>query len=378
METRLLKIADLNLGSGTQVRTTDPKTVQHYAELLADGTALGPLKVYETPDAGLVLVDGWHRLEAHLMNKQDTVECVVEPGTLEEARYMALGSNKHGRAFTNEEKRANALEMLRHAEWSKQSDRQIARHLGVSQPFVSKLKAELEGRKAPLKTGAKSVQAVSGSPAPAPASDNGYHPTPEHLEPDTEPVSLEEMVAAQRAFEASLPTDLVDAEYAEEPDGGIATLQELSGRPWPEPTLTDRTELREQVLSVAGKYRDALPSVEDYLAEKRGATANALSAEEWEQWQALKPHAKHLRFLVSDLCATCEEPGTSNADPEAVCPDCLGTGSLAHARTLRNFWDLQQRLREVGASTQPTPRPSGAKKVETPTGRKCAYLLTHQ
>jgi hypothetical protein len=70
------------------------------------------------------------------------VPCDVRQGTQRDAVLHSVGANSaHGVRRTNADKRRAAETLLRDEEWSKWSDREIARRACVSQPFVSKLRA---------------------------------------------------------------------------------------------------------------------------------------------------------------------------------------------------------------------------------------------
>ena len=89
------------------------------------------------------LADGFHRVEAATLAGLVEIAADVRQGTARDARLFGLGANKtHGLRLTNADKRAAVAGILDDAEWASWSDHAIARQVGVSQSFVSKMRAE--------------------------------------------------------------------------------------------------------------------------------------------------------------------------------------------------------------------------------------------
>ena len=132
---------------GTQVRKGyNEETIVEYGEAMEAGAVFPPLTVFfDLVLAIYILADGFHRLIAHLrVRPNDPIIVEQYLGTVEDARWFSIGSNKtHGLKRTNEDKR-NATEMaLLHPNGAGMSDGLIAEHVGVSQPCVSKMRKEL-------------------------------------------------------------------------------------------------------------------------------------------------------------------------------------------------------------------------------------------
>lgn len=73
---------------------------------------------------------------------------IQENATYREALLVSIDSNRnHGIRFSNADKRKAVFRLLKDQEWSGWSDNKIADFCGVSQPFVSNLRAELQGDK---------------------------------------------------------------------------------------------------------------------------------------------------------------------------------------------------------------------------------------
>ena len=96
-ETRTVAIRDLVRDPSFQVRQgTDEGTVLRYANVLAEGLFLPPIKAAMVNGA-LVLVDGWHRVAAHERRGIKDIEAEVVEATAGEAQWMAAAANlAHG------------------------------------------------------------------------------------------------------------------------------------------------------------------------------------------------------------------------------------------------------------------------------------------
>ncbi len=120
---------------------------KEYAVLMQDGIKFPPVEVFQI-GADYVLADGFHRLHAMRSNGDVTTTVKLMPGGEKEALFHALGANsKHGLDRSNEDKRKAVKTFLTHKEFSLFSDRDIARHLGVSNVMVSKYRKELKKAK---------------------------------------------------------------------------------------------------------------------------------------------------------------------------------------------------------------------------------------
>ena len=137
----LLSIACIRRDGGTQPRATlNLNWVEEYGQdMLAGAVFPPPIVVLDGTDYWLA--DGFHRIEAALAIGQTDIVVDVRQGTLRDAILFSLGANgKHGQRRTNDDKRRAVQTMLDDAEWSRWSDREIARQCGVSDPFVGKLR----------------------------------------------------------------------------------------------------------------------------------------------------------------------------------------------------------------------------------------------
>ncbi len=141
--TTKLKLKSLRT-EGTQARAgLNPETVADYADLYRAGKDLPAVIVFQD-GIEYWLADGHHRAAGARQAGREEILAEIHQGTQRDAIQHACGANKyHGLRRTNEDKRRAVELMLRDQEWMHWTDHRIADHCGVSQPFVSKLRAEL-------------------------------------------------------------------------------------------------------------------------------------------------------------------------------------------------------------------------------------------
>lgn len=121
----------------------DEATVEAYAQDMQGGAVFPPVVIFHDGER-YYLADGWHRVLAARAVHAPGIQAEVHNGTLRDAILYSAGVNKqHGLRRTNADKRRAALVLLRDGEWAKWSDRQIARHVGVSPDTVGRLRGSL-------------------------------------------------------------------------------------------------------------------------------------------------------------------------------------------------------------------------------------------
>lgn len=140
-----LKLSEIRIDGGTQARVAlNQDVVKEYAEHMRDGVVFPPVTVFHDGSA-YWLADGFHRYFAHKSNAALELEADVKTGTLDDATLYAFGANgKRGLSQTPEDYRKIIYAMLRHPVWSKWSNAEIARHVGVSKMTVGRVKATME------------------------------------------------------------------------------------------------------------------------------------------------------------------------------------------------------------------------------------------
>lgn len=126
----------------------DDDVVDDYAYLLKKEKGKWPFPPVTLFDDGenLWLASGFHRVAAAEIAKRSSVPAEVRDGSLRDAQLFAAGTNAdHGKRRTNADKRYIVQRFLEDPEWSQRSANWIAAKCKVSQPFVSAIKAELDG-----------------------------------------------------------------------------------------------------------------------------------------------------------------------------------------------------------------------------------------
>lgn len=146
--TKALPIDVVRIDGETQSRTKiHQNVVDDYAEKMADGIDF-PAPVVFFDGKEYWLADGFHRYHATRKNKRASLSCDVINGTVRDARFYSFGANAtHGLPPSYEDKVQSANRILADAEWGQKSDREIARHCGLSHPTVGKLRAAMNPEK---------------------------------------------------------------------------------------------------------------------------------------------------------------------------------------------------------------------------------------
>jgi predicted nucleic acid-binding Zn-ribbon protein len=110
---------------------------------MKDGDKFPPITVFND-GSDHWLADGFHRFFAYKANNETMVEAEVINGTLEDATLYAFAANaKRGLSMSDEDNRNVITLMLKHPMWSLWSDREISRHVGVSNMTVGRVKQSL-------------------------------------------------------------------------------------------------------------------------------------------------------------------------------------------------------------------------------------------
>ena len=137
-------LSDISIDGGTQSRVAiSDQTVGDYAEAIREGVDFPPVVLFYD---GVThwLGDGFHRYHGYQRAGAVEIEADVRNGTKRDAILFSVGANAtHGLRRTDDDKRKAAGILLKDAEWSDWSDREIARRCGVSHQFVSKVRKEI-------------------------------------------------------------------------------------------------------------------------------------------------------------------------------------------------------------------------------------------
>ncbi|MEM7343233.1 MAG: hypothetical protein AAF485_03245 [Chloroflexota bacterium] len=123
---------------------TNYNLVDEYAEIMRAGVQFDPAQGIRDEDDQVWVFDGLHRGEAAKMaGVQLAVD--IQSGTKEDAEWLALTVNqKHGLRRSQADKRRIVRLALKHPNGVSLSNREIARHCGVSDKTVGKIRSELE------------------------------------------------------------------------------------------------------------------------------------------------------------------------------------------------------------------------------------------
>lgn len=143
--TATLAISTIRRDGDTQPRQgMNEDAVTDYVAALADGAEFPPVDVMFDGNA-YWLFDGFHRIEAHLRSERIIVTANIYNGTLEDARWRSYAANQtHGLRRSTADKERAIRHALRHPKAPGLSDRELARHLGVSDKTVGKYRGEME------------------------------------------------------------------------------------------------------------------------------------------------------------------------------------------------------------------------------------------
>ncbi len=140
-----LKVDLIRIDGGTQSRAhLNQNVINEYADLFNNSNdILPPIKVF-FDGQDYWNADGFHRLAAAKQANLETISAIIEQGTRRDAILFSVGANaEHGLRRTDDDKRRAVNTLLTDDEWLNWSDNQIAKKCKVSQPFVSKLRKEL-------------------------------------------------------------------------------------------------------------------------------------------------------------------------------------------------------------------------------------------
>lgn len=121
-------------------------TVDHYAQLYADGTELPPIKVI-FDGINYYAWDGIHRFWGHRKLGRKTINCETEPGTLRDAWLKSRGANSsHGLQRDHATIRRVIMDILNDVEFMSASptDVSIAEICGVSSMHVGNIRRRLQ------------------------------------------------------------------------------------------------------------------------------------------------------------------------------------------------------------------------------------------
>ena len=143
LERKELELKQIRLDGGTQVRAAiKEEAVMRYATDLEGGSVFPPMRVF-FDGTDYWMSDGFHRYHAALRIGMATFPCDVETGTPRDALFFGSSANNlHGQPMDNADKRKVTMIFVEDFEWGEWSNAEIARKVGVSAPFVAKMRGE--------------------------------------------------------------------------------------------------------------------------------------------------------------------------------------------------------------------------------------------
>jgi hypothetical protein len=139
-----LPLDDLTLDDELRPRDrVSEAAVMEYAEAMAAGDEFPPVRAF-TDGKTYWLADGWLRVAAGRAVGSEALPAEVSRGCWRDALIWSCSANAtHGHRRTNADKRRSVMKMLADEEWSRWSDRQIARWCRVSAGLVCAVRADL-------------------------------------------------------------------------------------------------------------------------------------------------------------------------------------------------------------------------------------------
>lgn len=159
------------------------------------GEDWAPIVVYRDVFGKCWLADGFHRVRAAREAGHQAIQAQVFQGNKADALLYAVGANaRNGVRITNADKRRAVGLLFAEPRLAESSDSEIARLCCVSQPFVSKLRAEHRQRLKASEDAERAREERDGE-----GSDNGYR---EEREPAPLQFDIEETIAQKQRRQA--------------------------------------------------------------------------------------------------------------------------------------------------------------------------------
>ena len=137
-----LEISQIVVNKETQARVAiSEDMVQDYAERMLAGDEFPPVDVFND-GSEYCLADGFHRVLAAKRALFESIQCNIHAGTVQDAKWFAIGANKTNgqRMNRGDIKRAVEVALM---EFPDQTQRVIADHIGCSQGLITRYKKEL-------------------------------------------------------------------------------------------------------------------------------------------------------------------------------------------------------------------------------------------
>ena len=137
-----MKLSQITLDPKLMMRKElNQEIVDEYAQAMLDGDTFPDIVIFNDGEHNY-LVEGFKRYHAAKQSGLEIINADVQMGTYDDAFDYALtvANRKNGEHYSNEDKRFQLSMALEVPRYKEKSDRELARILKVSNPFVSKMR----------------------------------------------------------------------------------------------------------------------------------------------------------------------------------------------------------------------------------------------
>jgi uncharacterized ParB-like nuclease family protein len=334
-EMQRIGLSKIKRDGGTQPRgAIDETVVEQYME---DIDQLPPVDLYYDGEV-YWMADGFHRAEAHERAGQKTIPANVHQGTRRDAILHSVGANaKHGLRRSNADKRRAVMTLLQDEEWSKWSDRDIAKACAVSHTMVAIVRGPKSGNRCHSDKGTgKQTKSLQDTPDAEVKPETGRKKPPATAERKSS--------GSGRSADGSVPKEAPAAPTADEPT-------DSQGRPIPtrqalRDALTNAAEYSDRALELVRQLTGIVNEFSGDGSDGRKGEPKAggelLSAKRHEA----RAHLKNIRTLIlytrpHAVCCYC---GGKEQSPK--CQACKGLGWL----TEEIYNAAPKKIREVAVT----------------------------
>ena len=309
---RTIRLDKIRVDSGLQARCQiDEATVEAYAQAVRDQEDLPAVVVYDDGSGEYWLADGFHRDLAFRRVGMETIKAVVTKGSRRDALLFAVGANaQHGLRRTNDDKRKAVTILLNDPEWTKWSNRTIAKKASVAEATVRRIRDELTAKATQVNT--SGAPKTHLEPATRIGGDGKTYPatTKEETTGNSKPAAQ-----AQQPANASAPQKEKDVSPVKEFDA--------IGAPVPD-HIVDVFRTRAKFSELASK----LSALQKEIAELAATPAGAVYATQLVRKSAGKDSAGKEKYRHS-----CEHLNNARnrllwAEPHSRCPYCHHSGKV--------------------------------------------------
>ncbi len=140
-----IQVNKVRRDGGTQPRgELNQEHIADLVEALQTGENLEPILVFYD-GTNHWLVDGFHRIEAHIKTNKQKINAKIQAGTLEDAQWHSYSVNQHlSLKRTHADKQRAVIGALKHPQGVNKSNVAIGKHCGVSMFMVWKWRERLE------------------------------------------------------------------------------------------------------------------------------------------------------------------------------------------------------------------------------------------